>query len=472
MYSKRHTWLFLVFLLCLFIPYIYISQYANPVADDFVYGARGKANALLSLQLPEYLNWNGRYFSNMLVFINPIAYNSFLIYKLLPVVLIALIVLSTFFFFKVIMGKQQANLQSFIIALLISSLFLYQMPILSEGIYWYTGAITYQLATVVAITYITMLMLYTQERLFLKSKVSHIFLLTLLLIVGIGFNEIHMIAFVLFGCISLFVLIKNKLQNKSLFTYLLVITLVFSSIMFFAPGNEHRASMATNNHRFLYSVLLACAQTIRFFLEWMSSIPLLVLSFLYYFLNRKLSENNHLFSVSFYLSPFYSIVMLFGVIFIAVFPPYWATGMLGQHRTVNVAYYLFLIVWFINLTVCFNCYKNDLSVVKPLNKQIQTVLLMVTVTAMFFSKNGYDLLTDILYGKARAYDEQMTARYTLLKSTADTVYFHSIQDPPRSLFLYDVTDDPANWLNRAYTMYFECTDKVIIKKDWAISSIK
>jgi hypothetical protein len=463
-YSKRHTWLFLISVLLLFVPYFYISRYASPVADDFVYAANGKTNSFLSLQLSQYLGWSGRYIANMLVFINPLVYNSFLVYKLVPIVLIVLMVLSNHFFVETLMGKRQSGTQSFIITLLLSLLFFYQMPILSEGIYWYTGSVTYQLATVFGMLYISLLIRYTQGWLLLKSSVIHISLLILLLIISIGFNEVHMLALVLFGCISLFIVTKNKLPHKSLFICLLVVTVVFSCILIFAPGNENRANQAINNHRFFYSLGMSFAQTIRFFLDWVSSVPLLVLSFLYYFLNKKLSEDNRLFSASFYLSPQYTIALLFMIIFIAVFPPYWATGMLGQHRTLNVAYYLFLILWFINLTVCFNFYKNELAGIKPINSKMQTTLLAVIVVSMFFSKNGYDLLTDIFYGRAKAFDKQMTARYAQLKLSADTVYFHPIQDPPQSLFLYDVKEDPTNWLNQSYNLYFECKDKSIIKK--------
>jgi hypothetical protein len=463
LYSKRYTWSFLVFLFLLFVPYIYVSQYASPVADDFTYAAQGRANALKDLLIPQYMGWSGRYCANVLVFINPLAYHSFFLYKLIPVVLIALILLSTLFFIRTIIGKQLSAIQVLIIGLLFTVLFLYQMPIISEGIYWYTGSVTYQLATVFVNLYIGLLLRYTQEKLLCKSKVIHGIALTLLLIIGIGFNEVHTIALLLFACISLFIVVKNKLPHRTVFIYLFVMTFVFSCFMLLAPGNENRATFAVNNHRFFYSLIMSVAQVIRFFLEWVSSVPLLVLSFLYYFLNKKLAATNHLFSVSFYLSPLYTTALLFVIIFIAVFPPYWATGILGQHRTLNVAYYLFLILWFINLTACFNSYRNEWAD-RPINKRVQAGLLMATVVGMFFSKNGYDLLTDIFYGKAKAFDAQMTARYVQLKLPADTIYFLPIQDPPRSLFLYDVKEDPTDWLNQSYNLYFECKDKSIIKK--------
>src|SRR5690606_37141418 len=120
--------------------------------------------------------------------------------------------------------------------------------------------------------------------------------------------------------ISLIIVRKNKLKNQALFTFLFFITLLFAMIMFLAPGNDVRASMASNNHRFLSALMFSFAHTARFFLEWVSSLPLLISSLCYYFLHKKVL-NIPLFAASFYLKPFYSVLLLLFVIFIAVFPP-------------------------------------------------------------------------------------------------------------------------------------------------------
>lgn len=462
--QKRYKWLLIVLLILLLIPYLYISKYANPVADDLIYAFNGKKNELAFLLKRDYFNWNGRYVSNVLVFTNPMVRNSYELYKLAPVLLILLTLVAYLLFIFTLFRNLLDMKLKLILSLLLCLLFLYQMPIISEGIYWYTGAVTYQLANIVLLIYITSLISYTQGKYILKNKIIHLFVSTCLLIACIGFNEIHMIVLLVFAFISLWIVYKNNLQHKSFFIFLLIVTLLFSAVMYFAPGNTARAGLASENHQLIHSLVFSLAQTIRFFLEWTSSIPLLVLSFLYYHLNAKLSDKILLFSRSFYLSPVYSCMLLFFIIFIAVFPPYWATGMLGQHRTLNVAYCLFLLLWFMNLTVCFNTYKNVDKTIKPLDIQLCKLLLVLVVISFSFTKNGYGLLSDIFYGKAKSYDEQMKERYALMRYPADTIHLHKLVDPPQTIFVNDITVDPANFLNKAYTLYFECENTVLMKK--------
>jgi hypothetical protein len=463
-YQQKYKWLLLIFLILLFFPYLYISRFANPVADDLIYAFNGKNHALFKLLIRDYLNWNGRYSSNVLVFTNPMSYDSLIAYKLAPVVILALTACSYFFLLTVFFEKCCALSERLVMTLLLSLLFLYQLPILSEGIYWYTGAVTYQVANCMSTVYICLLKQYTDGKLILKSKFIHAFLLSILLILLIGFNEISMIAMLLFALISLIIAWKNNLPHRSLFIVLLMLTFLSASLMFFAPGNTGRASLATGNHRFFYSLLFSLAQTLRFFAKWVSSVPLLLLSVCYYYLNKKLSEKIPLFSVSFYLSPVYSAGILFLVIFIAVFPPYWSLGMLGQHRTLNVAYHLFLLAWFINLTVFFNRYKVELNAVKPLKQKSLAMIMGIILASFCLTRNGYAVWSDIFYDKAVAYDQQMKERAELMQSQTDTIYFQPIANPPQSLFLYDITGDPGNWLNQSYTLYYQCKDKILVKK--------
>lgn len=464
LYLKQYKWPLLFCLILLFIPYFFLSAYTNPFADDFIYGQRGEENQVIAQAIREYFNWSGRYTSNILQFLNPLAFHSFVGYKVFPIVLIILILLSHFFFIHILVGGQLSRIEKVILTLLFVLLFLHEMPILSEGIYWYTGSVVYQLGTVCAILYISLLGLYTQKKILINNSFVHLVLLTLLLIVSIGFNEIIMLGLVLFSTISLIVVRKNKLQNQHLFLYLFILSVICASVSFFAPGNAVRATLASNNHHLGYSLFMGLAQTARFFLKWICSVPLLVLSYLYFYLNKKLSAEVSLFAKSFYLKPLQSIGVLLLVIFIAVFPPYWATGMLGQHRTVNVACYLFLIMWFINLTVFFNAFKNQFQI-KPAMKRFYVLLMGIVILAFVFTKNGYDVMNDIFYGKASDYNKQMTARYKQFQTNSDTIYFKGIKNPPKSLFLYDVAKEPNYWMNKAYTIYFNCEDRSVIRKD-------
>jgi len=454
----------LISLILVLVPYLFISIYSNPAADDFTYAFKGKAPDFVQTLINEYFIWNGRYTSNVLVLINPLAFNSIICYKIAPVVIIFLTFLAYLLFVKVLTGSFFSKLDRLIGSLLLTLLFIYQMPIISEGIYWYTGAVTYQLGNICALTYASLIILFFKEQFVFRNKIVHVIFLTLILFLTIGFNEVIMIALLCFSCILLLIAFKKRSTQKSFVVYFFLITLMGSSIVYFAPGNDVRESFFPDNHDFVHSFFYSIAQTGRFFLKWISSVPLWLLTVLYFFWNRNLSKNIKLFSDSFYLSPVYSSFLLFFVIFIAAFPAYWSTGILGQHRTINVAYYLFVILWFINLTVWFNYYEGKLKNIKELNRKIRTVSLIVILITFLFTKNGYVTYIDIFSGKAKSFDKQMKDRYSLIKSSNDTIWFKPIIDAPKSIFLYEITNNPNHWLNKCYAVYFECEEKPVLKE--------
>lgn len=461
-FFKQPKVLFLISLVLVCLPYIFISIYANPAADDFTYAYKGRSNDFIKTYLAEYLNWNGRYTSNALVLLNPLAFNSFFTYKIIPVVIISLTLFSYLFFINCLIGEAIRKINRYIISLILLLLFLYQMPIISEGIYWYTGAVTYQLGSISALVFISLLIQYHKGIFFLGNKVIHLVALSLVLILTIGFNEVIMITLLFFSLSYFFIVYTRKLPYIALANYLLIVTLLFSAVVYFASGNLIRASLFSSNHQFISSLFYSIVQSVRFFLEWTSSLSLLILSVLFFYLNRELSKNIGLFSKSFYLTRLQSSFLLFFVIFIAVFPAYWATGILGQHRTLNVAYYVFIILWFINLTVWFNRFKNNN--VENIAKRTYTILLMVIMVSCFFTKNGYDVITDIFYGKAKSFNQQMNERYALIRSSKnkDSIYFMAIKNPPKSLFLYEIMSSPQNWQNKCYLIYYGCENKSLL----------
>ncbi|MBI5538600.1 MAG: hypothetical protein HY951_00965 [Bacteroidia bacterium] len=460
---QKNNLIFLVSLVILIFPYIYLSFYANPAADDFTYAHKEKALDFFSTLINEYLNWNGRYTSNVFVLINPIAFNSFLFYKLIPVFIIVLTFLSYLLFVKTLLSDIVSNIISYIISLLLTLLFIYQMPIISEGIYWYTGAVTYQLGNIFALILICLLWQFVKRKFIFGNSIIHLMILTLILISAIGFNEVLMLLILFFSFVFLFIQFKNKLENKNLAIYISIIALIFSLMVYLAPGNSIRESNFSNIHNLYHSVIYSIAQTGRFFVIWLSSVPLLLLSFLFFFLNKTLSSRLKIFSVSFYLSPVYSTLILFFILFISVFPAYWSTGMLGQHRTLNVAYYFFILFWFINLNVWFNYFENRLRNIRSPNKKVNIFVICIILGFLAFSRNGYSSLTDMIYGKASSFNKQMNERYDIIKSSKDTIFFKPIKNPSKCLLIYDISNNPEHWLNRCYTVYFNCENKTVVK---------
>jgi hypothetical protein len=461
MKQHRQRWVLLISLIILVVPYLFISLYANPAGDDFTYAFKGKTNGLLESLIGEYLNWNGRYTSNLLVLINPIAFGSFAIYKLVPVLMILLTALSYLFMIRVVAGKLVSWVESFIFSLLLTMLFIYQMPIISEGIYWYTGAVSYQSGNILAMIYIGLIILLGKGTYIFRSKILHLALLSLILILTIGCNEVIMIEMLAFSLILAFIGRKIKAAHRKSAIFLLILAALCSAMVFFAPGNSTREGYFNGNHQFFHSLGFSLLQTARFLFSWISSLPLLLLSVMYFYLHKKLSKNIRLFSESFYLTPFWSTLFLFLVIFLAVFPAYWETTILGQHRTLNVAWFLFIPLWFVNLTVWFNYAGTSLSNIPPMARKFAVAVFVMILGSFLFTKNGFNVGEDLFYGKARSFDRQMNDRYALMHITSDTIYLKPIADPPKTIFIYDITDDPGHWLNQCYGVYF-CQGKKVV----------
>ena len=459
--STRYRITVLSLLIIAILPYLYVSLYCNPIADDFAYAFKGKYWDLLPALIGEYLNWNGRYVSNIFVMLNPIAFDSFIGYKLVPILLIICTVFSFYFFFRALTDKVINQYELFALSLVITLLYLHQMPIISEGIYMYTGAVTYQLGNVFLLLYAGALCQYIGKKHLFKSKIAHAILLIALMFLTIGFNETIMITVLLFST-GIYVISKlNKLDGRAFLFYLLIVCICFSCIVYFAPGNSTREAYFPNNHQLVNSLISSLAQCIRFFFDWISSAPLILLSILYYSLNKRLSEHVPIFRESFYLTPLISFALLFIVIFIGAFPAYWSTGILGQHRTMNVSYLLFIIAWFINLTVFYN---KNLATLDLKHYKLRIVIYVLVWCSLVFARNGYTLLEDIRTGDIARFNTQMVERYSIIENSGDTIYFEPIKYRPKTLFVLDITDNPKNWQNEAYAIFFGKPDKPVMIK--------
>ncbi|MBL4668448.1 MAG: hypothetical protein JKY30_04215 [Flavobacteriales bacterium] len=233
------------------------------------------------------------------------------------------------------------------------------MPIISEGIYWYTGSVIYTLGLIVFLFYVALLIKVIREN---KKRVYALFLITLLFFVC-GFNEVLTLLVVFFLVILSYIFYKKELQGKKIIIIQFLFSVLFAAIVILSPGNGLRGEAYPDAHNFSHSFLYSVMQVGRFSFLWIVSIPLVLASFIYFQINKKMRDENSLFQNSFYMNRWFSLLILFAIIFICVFPPYWATGILGQHRTLNVAYFFFIITWFVNLTVWYIIMKTscDLS---------------------------------------------------------------------------------------------------------------
>ncbi len=466
-FSSKSTTIILGVLLFCILPFFLLFFYCHPSGDDFSYAMLGTKQPLLPALADEYNLWNGRFTSNVFVLKSPLIYRvNWLVsyrFSMLAIFLFSICTLYFFFtyFFKNVISKKQILAISFFFMLLD----LFQMPILSEGTYWYTGVVTYQVANSIMLFYLIGLHKFLNLTNGL-SKIGLFVILFILLILLSGFNEVIMLLLLVFHLVVGIHFFVKKNKNTSWISGLLLASIIGFSIVYFAPGNKVReAYFIGESHRFYHSFTSTLLQTLRFGFEWLSSGVILLVSLIYIPISKNLSKHVDLFKNNFFINKWVSLVALVSVLFISIFPAYWSTGIMGQHRTVNTAYFYFLFLWFINLTIWTN--KSLFFQKLEVKKSMMNYCLVISLVLMCGTGNTFNAWKDLISSQASNFDTELNQRYQRLNSfskSADEIQtLPKLKSHPVSLFIYDITNDPKYFPNTCYKSYWNLKSYIIGK---------
>lgn len=449
-----------IFVLVAFLSlFIYASFFVHPIADDFSYLHLSSVKDLNSFLTDEYKNWSGRYSSNLLVYFNPFKYG-LNTYRAISILFIVLLFIAYFLFVSSLLKEDKSK--SFIFSLVITSIILHSIPNTVEGFYWFTGAVTYTFASILALIYFASIIYYLRGKYFLNKQL-HLFIMCVSTLFICGFNEVLTLFLVVVFFIAALSLWYNKVNHNKTLSLLFILSAIGFAILLIAPGNESRASYFADNKNISYSLVMASIQTLRFLAHFIS-VPLLIISFLYIGVHRKISETNLIFKQSFYVNRWVSLILLVFIIFIATFLPYYATGILGQHRTINLAYIFFIPLWFINLSAWINHLRLRTF---EMSSALKNALVFVFIISLFFTSNGYEIVNDIGNKKLQHFDEQMNERYSIInehkKDSTVKLEFSPIENPPKTIFVLEIDKDSSDWKNNTYQLYFKVKEHIKLK---------
>ncbi|MEO8591413.1 MAG: DUF6056 family protein [Flavobacteriales bacterium] len=450
---------FLPLLLLVLALYVLLARFVHPYADDWSYAVAGMRTELLPRLWDEYHLWNGRYFSNVLVLRGPLVLgleHGLTIYRFVPVALILLTWAGAYVLIRTITAGIVDRSRALFGALVFVLVFLNVMPDISEGIYWYTGSVTYQLANALS------LFLVAGWAVVLRSPgkpgTSLPIAMALLVVVIVGCNELHMVFMVLLHAALLAFRYRSSGRVHPALAAMLVLSLACAAIVYFAPGNEMRGGQFPQRQHFFHSLWWGALQTGRFLLAWIFSPALLIMSILYIPVGRWLAQRVPLFDNAFGLKPLMAAAVVVVPVYLAMALPYWSTGILGQHRTVNATLFFFLPTWFMMLTVI------DVNVLRkggfrslPFERN-RTMLSILLALALLFTRNTGAIVSDFWNQRLSSYDAQLEWRYRILvwtqRTGTDRVTLPALKDPPRSLHILEATADPTHWINRSMAYYF------------------
>jgi hypothetical protein len=143
-------------------------------------------------------------------------------------------------------------------------------------------------------------------------------------------------------------------------------------------------------------------------------------------------------------------------------------GILGQHRTVNCACFLFVLFWFVHLFVWIKKYAAS-EFFQRINSYVvtnQKVVIGMALVAFIVQGNFAQVCSDLIKGKASGYHNEMLNRYQKIKECKNTnevsCSLDSLRNKPKSLFNLDISEDENNWINKGEAAYFEM-DHIYLK---------
>ncbi|MCC7500990.1 MAG: hypothetical protein IT229_00580 [Flavobacteriales bacterium] len=442
--------------------YAWLAQFAFPMADDLAFAATGRTGGFLELQIERWKLWNGRFSSNIPILCSPLVQglSGLPLYRACPLLLIALTVCAVQGLVRSASDRSISRAHAWAIALVLAMVQFTLMPNLSEGLYWYTGAMTYQTAVITGIVYISMFLSLLHGRP-IGHPTLHALVMALVGLAFIGTNEMSMAMAVVAHLAVLFVLPK---EHRTTLLFLVLVALAGSALMFFAPGNAGREEQFTGTRLLWHSLAMSGAQSLRFTGLWLLSPINLSGSLLLWTAYETLPEQVKVSARSLYRLRWPLCLMPFALVFIAAYPAYWSTGILGQHRTIDQACGFFVPAWCLVVLVWRSGQRR--SDAAPFPAFVKPGASILLALSFILTGNGIKVIDDLASGRASAFAQEMAARFDLMQqaSTAASTVVNvpQVMQIPRSLMFMEISDEPFFWVNQAHAQYFGLLEKRIV----------
>lgn len=462
--TNATRYLLIMLLTIALIPYLVICFYALPFADDFCFGWTASAPIpFIQKFLNQYLLWNGRYTADVLVNLHPLVSGQIIYYKLaiffslLAMPVVVYIFLNTLWAqiqdtsLRTALVQDDKRFDFFLSSLFITLFYLNYQPNITEGVYWYIGVANYHLGNLLLLVQITLLLKAFSTT--GKGRVVLHSISLLLLVISVGFNEVGALLIPAFYFLFALLNYRLKIVACKLGLAYCAVAILSSAFVFFAPGNFVRANEFEHRYDLLYSLFYSSLQTIRFMAQWMLNVPFVLLSAVVIANAGKLKSS---------MKADYRLLLLamLLVVFCGSFLPYFATGMLGQHRTINYVFFFFIPLWLLFL-LSLSARFDLTDKLQPLQRNSTTTLLLLTsILLMAITGNGVKLLSDIKHGTFSRYETYFYKRQTAILQNTDKP-IKKLETIPATFSIVDVRSDTTWWVDKCMKKYYIETEIVL-----------
>ncbi len=457
--SPRGEWILIALLAAIVLGFLAGLRYVHPLADDLDVAATLREGAFFPSWRQQYLTWSGRYGSMPLVFANSLLVESLTRYRMALAGIVLATMGALYWFVATLAAGMWTRREILLSTLTLMAVYLSQMPGLGESVFWYSSSVTYQAVLAVALAHFASLLRFVRT-----GRRPWVVLASALLAFVAGFNEVVMLLLVAFYTATFIWTLTSNRALRTVVGSQMAIAMLAGAIVALSPGNAAREAMFPDRHQLVRSVAMTGLQTARFLGDWVSNGVVLIASILLASMGirpaRRLApepmQQRALLAIA--------LVGIVIVVPVVVFPTYWETGMLGGHRGVNMAFFVFLLLWFFALTLWMTGSRHA-DMLQSLGRELRVGLVVLMLVGLTVTRNGYALGFDAIDGQLGRFDMEMRAREAALGSCRSngelTCTITALQTKPASFVVADVSSDPRNWVNVAYARYYRLSSVLV-----------
>ena len=433
-------------------PFVVMSYFAQPSADDWYMAADTLEKGYLQANVSFYQTVTGRFFSSALLFAHPMLL-SFAAFKGYSLALVLGLVASM----RWSLGgwfPEASRAWKWMMTVLASVLFVWGMASPAEGFYWGTGSACY---TVPGIMTCCLAGMFGRRCLELDwQPTPAVMAVALLLTLAItGCTEVAMALF--FAHITILNVLffwRNRRISRPLLM-VLVVTLIGVAIVALAPGNAVRRTWYNNdvNHRIIPAVFMALKLGLRQMAVWMVFVPFFLFSLvaLSAWPSQLKLSMRHAWELI-----VVSLVLMAGTVFGGFFLGTWCMGSAIPLRAVNVMLLFFIMDWVVLLAGVIALLRSfSLDVPRP-GLVLSVLVFFIFCSSVLMSNNNVKVAwRDLLSGDAARYDRESAQRHAMIRSSDQAdVAVPLLKTRPRTLYFNDFKPDPTNWRNVGGARFF------------------
>ncbi len=390
--------LLLLSCIIMLVPFLLLCKFIHPYADDYTFAAIANELGFWNAQKELFHRVNGRFVTNMVQSFDILHGQYAFLYNIFPIISIFLQISSIYLLVKEVLEIKKFNI-NIRFALTLFCIYIVQMSLVSEGLYWWSTTANYQLANIFGtLLLISIIRIIRKKRLIINTCFASILSI---LLVGTSETTFLLLA-VTIGLITL----VNSISLKKIHINLLVVTLSFfvAIVIPFVSASSNRINNPSSVLTFLKSIIMSLFQYGMSFIGWSGLIILFIVLLFQEIKHLTNFQKNIIFKANPYLV-FYILSL---AIITAFFSGFITSGVPLPPRarhTVNFFFILgfsyFLLTLFNNTTIASNL---------TLNKNLRLILLVIGCSLLLGSNNNINAIKDLGKKRALLYDTAMQER--------------------------------------------------------------